>query len=42
MSIIPFYGVDRPDLFAIERPAMDRPEPTYRVVLFIGVTRGPW
>ncbi len=25
MSIIPFYGVDRPDLFAIERAAMDRP-----------------
>jgi hypothetical protein len=42
MSIITFYGVDRPDLFAIERAAMDRPEPTYRVVLFIGVTRGPW
>lgn len=25
MPIIPFYGVDRPDLFAIERAAMDRP-----------------
>jgi len=25
VSIIPFYGVDRPDLFAIERAAMDRP-----------------
>ncbi len=25
MSIIPFYGVDHPDLFAIERAAMDRP-----------------
>lgn len=25
MSIIPFYGIDRPDLFAIERAAMDRP-----------------
>ncbi len=24
MSIIPFYGVDLPDLFAIERAAMDR------------------
>jgi SAM-dependent methyltransferase len=25
MPIIPFYGVDRPDLFEIERAAMDRP-----------------
>ena len=25
MPIIPFYGVDLPDLFAIERAAMDRP-----------------
>lgn len=25
MPIIPFYGVDRPELFAIERAAMDRP-----------------
>lgn len=25
MPIIPFYGVDRPDLFDIERAAMDRP-----------------
>lgn len=25
MPIIPFYGADRPDLFAIERRAMDRP-----------------
>jgi SAM-dependent methyltransferase len=25
MAIIPFYGIDRPDLFAIERAAMDRP-----------------
>lgn len=25
MSIISFYGVDHPDLFAIERAAMDRP-----------------
>ncbi len=25
MAVIPFYGVDRPDLFAIERAAMDRP-----------------
>ncbi len=25
MAIIPFYGAERPDLFAIERKAMDRP-----------------
>jgi SAM-dependent methyltransferase len=25
VSVIPFYGVERPDLFAIERKAMDRP-----------------
>ena len=25
MAVIPFYGSDRPDLFAIERAAMDRP-----------------
>jgi SAM-dependent methyltransferase len=25
MAIIPFYGSERPDLFAIERAAMDRP-----------------
>lgn len=25
MAVIPFYGIDRPDLFAIERAAMDRP-----------------
>lgn len=25
MAIIPFYGTERPDLFAIERKAMDRP-----------------
>jgi SAM-dependent methyltransferase len=25
MAVIPFYGADHPDLFAIERAAMDRP-----------------
>ena len=25
MAVIPFYGTERPDLFAIERKAMDRP-----------------
>lgn len=25
MSVIPFYGIEHPDLFAIERAAMDRP-----------------
>jgi len=25
MTVIPFYGVERPDLFAIERKAQDRP-----------------
>ena len=25
MSVIPFYGAEHPDLFAIERAAMDRP-----------------
>jgi SAM-dependent methyltransferase len=25
VAVIPFYGIDRPDLFAIERAAMDRP-----------------
>ncbi len=25
MAIIPFYGIDHPDLFALERAAMDRP-----------------
>ncbi|MFQ5554206.1 MAG: class I SAM-dependent methyltransferase [Acidimicrobiia bacterium] len=25
VAVIPFYGVERPDLFAIERRAMDRP-----------------
>ena len=25
MTVIPFYGAERPDLFAIERKAQDRP-----------------